>query len=141
LEPELEFGFFGLGFFGFGLGFFGFGVRVSGIMPSRDGHPLAAQQVPAIPAQELGHGGGHGHRVPGTRRGDLAAGAVLQLGVVGAAMAINISWALITGLLLAYALDGGCPETWKGFSAGAETRGVGRGHGPPNVGVTTHKTL
>jgi len=40
-----------------------------------------------------------------------------QLGVVGAAMAINISWALITGLLLAYALGGGCPETWKGFSA------------------------
>ncbi|KAG2635558.1 hypothetical protein PVAP13_2NG364800 [Panicum virgatum] len=37
-----------------------------------------------------------------------------QLGVVGAAMAINISWALITGLLLAYALGGGCPETWKG---------------------------
>ncbi|CAN6218006.1 unnamed protein product [Urochloa humidicola] len=40
-----------------------------------------------------------------------------ELGVVGAAMAINISWALITGLQFAYAVGGGCPETWKGFSA------------------------
>jgi len=34
LEPELMFGFFGLGFFGFGLGFLGFGFRVSCILPS-----------------------------------------------------------------------------------------------------------
>ncbi|CAN6210989.1 unnamed protein product [Urochloa humidicola] len=40
-----------------------------------------------------------------------------QLGVVGAAMAINVSWALITGLQLAYAIGGGCPETWRGFSS------------------------
>ncbi|KAF8694723.1 hypothetical protein HU200_037809 [Digitaria exilis] len=40
-----------------------------------------------------------------------------QLGVVGAAIANNSSWFVITGLQLAYALGGGCPETWKGFSA------------------------
>ncbi|KAF8781104.1 hypothetical protein HU200_001081 [Digitaria exilis] len=40
-----------------------------------------------------------------------------QLGVVGAAMAINSSWFVITGMQLAYAIGGGCPETWKGFSA------------------------
>ena len=34
LEPEFEFGFFGLGYFGFGLGFFGFGLRVSGNLPT-----------------------------------------------------------------------------------------------------------
>ncbi|PUZ71086.1 hypothetical protein GQ55_2G286700 [Panicum hallii var. hallii] len=41
----------------------------------------------------------------------------LQLGVVGAAMAISVSWSLITGLQLAYVVGGGCPETWRGFSA------------------------
>ncbi|GJM98548.1 hypothetical protein PR202_ga15572 [Eleusine coracana subsp. coracana] len=40
-----------------------------------------------------------------------------RLGLFGAAMALNLSWALITGLQLAYAIGGGCPETWKGFSA------------------------
>ncbi|KAK3133577.1 hypothetical protein QOZ80_6AG0538240 [Eleusine coracana subsp. coracana] len=40
-----------------------------------------------------------------------------MLGLFGAAMALNLSWALITGLQLAYAIGGGCPETWKGFSA------------------------
>jgi hypothetical protein len=39
-----------------------------------------------------------------------------QLGVLGAAMSLNLSWALITGLQLAYAIGGGCPETWRGFS-------------------------
>ncbi|TVU09892.1 hypothetical protein EJB05_43391, partial [Eragrostis curvula] len=39
------------------------------------------------------------------------------LGLFGAAMALNLSWAIMTGLQLAYAVGGGCPETWKGFSA------------------------
>lgn len=42
-----------------------------------------------------------------------------QLGVLGAAMSLNLSWALITGLQLAYAIGGGCPETWSGFSSSA----------------------
>nr|CAB3453649.1 unnamed protein product [Digitaria exilis] len=41
----------------------------------------------------------------------------LQLGVMGAVISSNISWALMTGMQLAYAIGGGCPETWKGFSA------------------------
>ncbi|KAL6656170.1 hypothetical protein ACP70R_006996 [Stipagrostis hirtigluma subsp. patula] len=41
------------------------------------------------------------------------------LGVVGAALALNLSWALITAMQLAYAVGGGCPETWRGFSASA----------------------
>jgi MATE family multidrug resistance protein len=40
-----------------------------------------------------------------------------ELGVLGAAMAVDISWGLIMGLQLAYAVGGGCPETWRGFSA------------------------
>nr|CAB3457311.1 unnamed protein product [Digitaria exilis] len=43
----------------------------------------------------------------------------LQLGVMGAVISSNISWALMTGMQLAYAIGGGCPETWKGFSASA----------------------
>ncbi|KAL6844657.1 hypothetical protein ACP4OV_025316 [Aristida adscensionis] len=42
-----------------------------------------------------------------------------QLGVLGAATALNLSWALILVLQLVYALGGGCPETWTGFSAAA----------------------
>ncbi|KAF8751032.1 hypothetical protein HU200_012264 [Digitaria exilis] len=41
------------------------------------------------------------------------------LGVLGAAMALNLSWAVYAGLQLAYALGGGCPDTWTGFSAAA----------------------
>ncbi|KAL6656166.1 hypothetical protein ACP70R_006992 [Stipagrostis hirtigluma subsp. patula] len=41
------------------------------------------------------------------------------LGVFGAAMAFNLTWALYAALQLAYALGGGCPETWSGFSASA----------------------
>ncbi|KAL6844658.1 hypothetical protein ACP4OV_025317 [Aristida adscensionis] len=43
----------------------------------------------------------------------------LGLGLLGAAMALNLSWALITAMQLAYAVGGGCPETWRGFSASA----------------------
>ncbi|RCV12065.1 hypothetical protein SETIT_2G238600v2 [Setaria italica] len=46
-------------------------------------------------------------------------GRYFQLGVVGAALAIDFSWALVAGLQLAYAFCGGCPETWRGFSASA----------------------
>ncbi|CAN6204736.1 unnamed protein product [Urochloa humidicola] len=42
-----------------------------------------------------------------------------RLGVFGAAMALTLSWALATVGLLSYAFGGGCPETWKGFSASA----------------------
>ncbi|KAG0544076.1 hypothetical protein BDA96_02G243800 [Sorghum bicolor] len=42
-----------------------------------------------------------------------------QLGVLGAAMSLNLSWVLITGLQLAYAVGGGCPETWRGFASSA----------------------
>ncbi|KAG0544074.1 hypothetical protein BDA96_02G243600 [Sorghum bicolor] len=42
-----------------------------------------------------------------------------RLGVFGAAMALTLSWALATVGLLSYALGGGCPETWRGFSASA----------------------
>lgn len=38
------------------------------------------------------------------------------LGLFGAAMALNLSWALMTGMQLAYAVGGGCPDTWKGLS-------------------------
>ncbi|VAI18542.1 unnamed protein product [Triticum turgidum subsp. durum] len=41
----------------------------------------------------------------------------LGLGVVGAAIALNFSWALVVALQLAYAVGGGCPETWGGFSS------------------------
>ncbi|XP_062199982.1 protein DETOXIFICATION 27-like [Phragmites australis] len=41
------------------------------------------------------------------------------LGVLGAALAFNLSWVLYAVLQLAYALGGGCPETWSGFSASA----------------------
>ncbi|KAL6656169.1 hypothetical protein ACP70R_006995 [Stipagrostis hirtigluma subsp. patula] len=40
-----------------------------------------------------------------------------QLGVLGAAVAVNLSWALILVLQLVYTFGGGCPETWAGFSA------------------------
>ncbi|GJM98550.1 hypothetical protein PR202_ga15574 [Eleusine coracana subsp. coracana] len=42
-----------------------------------------------------------------------------ELGVLGAAIAFNLSWTLFMVLQLAYALGGGCPETWTGFSASA----------------------
>ena len=41
-------------------------------------HPAAAQQVLAVPAQELGHRAVLGAGFPGARRGDLAAGAALS---------------------------------------------------------------
>ncbi|KAM3275893.1 hypothetical protein ACQJBY_044339 [Aegilops geniculata] len=41
----------------------------------------------------------------------------LRLGVIGAAIALNFSWALVVALQLAYAGGGGCPETWGGFSS------------------------
>lgn len=43
----------------------------------------------------------------------------IGLGIIGVAMAFNLSWAVFTALLLVYALCGGCPETWTGFSASA----------------------
>ncbi|KAK3133575.1 hypothetical protein QOZ80_6AG0538220 [Eleusine coracana subsp. coracana] len=42
-----------------------------------------------------------------------------ELGVLGAAIGLNLSWTLFMVLQLAYALGGGCPETWIGFSASA----------------------
>ncbi|KAL3838628.1 hypothetical protein ACJIZ3_023219 [Penstemon smallii] len=45
----------------------------------------------------------------------------LKLGVVGAAVALNISWwVFILGMFL-FTVCGGCPETWKGFSMEAFT--------------------
>ncbi|CAN6224800.1 unnamed protein product [Urochloa humidicola] len=43
----------------------------------------------------------------------------LGLGVLGATMAYNLSWAVYAALQFAYAVGGGCPETWTGFSASA----------------------
>ncbi|XP_025801884.1 protein DETOXIFICATION 27-like isoform X3 [Panicum hallii] len=42
-----------------------------------------------------------------------------RLGVFGAATALAVSWGLATAGLLSYAFGGGCPETWRGFSASA----------------------
>ncbi|KAF8694721.1 hypothetical protein HU200_037807 [Digitaria exilis] len=42
-----------------------------------------------------------------------------RLEVFGAAMALTVSWGLATVGLLSYAFGGGCPETWRGFSASA----------------------
>ncbi|TVU09890.1 hypothetical protein EJB05_43389, partial [Eragrostis curvula] len=39
-----------------------------------------------------------------------------RLGVFGTAMALNLSWALPMVVVLWYAIGGGCPETWRGFS-------------------------
>uniref|UniRef100_A0A453L0U4 Protein DETOXIFICATION n=1 Tax=Aegilops tauschii subsp. strangulata TaxID=200361 RepID=A0A453L0U4_AEGTS len=39
------------------------------------------------------------------------------LGLIGAATALNFSWALVVALQFAYAVGGGCPETWGGFSS------------------------
>ncbi|KAG2635556.1 protein DETOXIFICATION 27-like [Panicum virgatum] len=43
----------------------------------------------------------------------------LGLGIFGVAMAFNLSWVAFAALLLTYALGGGCPETWTGFSTSA----------------------
>ncbi|KAK8459975.1 hypothetical protein SEVIR_2G249300v4 [Setaria viridis] len=43
----------------------------------------------------------------------------LGLGIFGVAMAFNLSWVVFAALLVAYALGGGCPETWSGFSTSA----------------------
>ncbi|KAL6893653.1 hypothetical protein ACP4OV_007751 [Aristida adscensionis] len=43
----------------------------------------------------------------------------LGLGVPGAAVAFDLSWVLFAALQVAYALAGGCPETWTGFSPAA----------------------
>ncbi|CAI9116208.1 OLC1v1017300C1 [Oldenlandia corymbosa var. corymbosa] len=40
----------------------------------------------------------------------------LQLGVVGITITLDISWWILVLLLFGYAVLGGCPETWKGFS-------------------------
>lgn len=40
----------------------------------------------------------------------------LQLGVVGVAIALDISWWVLALSLFGYAVFGGCPGTWKGFS-------------------------
>ncbi|KAH0758903.1 hypothetical protein KY290_022396 [Solanum tuberosum] len=40
----------------------------------------------------------------------------LNLGIVGAAVALDISWWLLVIGLFIYAACGGCPETWSGFS-------------------------
>ncbi|KAH0758904.1 hypothetical protein KY290_022397 [Solanum tuberosum] len=40
----------------------------------------------------------------------------LNLGIVGAAVALDISWWLLTIGMFMYAACGGCPETWSGFS-------------------------
>uniref|UniRef100_A0A5B6YX14 Protein DETOXIFICATION n=1 Tax=Davidia involucrata TaxID=16924 RepID=A0A5B6YX14_DAVIN len=39
-----------------------------------------------------------------------------QFGVVGAAVALDISWWVLVFGLLGYTLFGGCPQTWNGFS-------------------------
>ncbi|XP_066392527.1 protein DETOXIFICATION 27-like [Miscanthus floridulus] len=41
------------------------------------------------------------------------------VGIFGVAMAFNHSWVVLAALLLLYALGGGCPETWSGFSVSA----------------------
>nr|CAB3457309.1 unnamed protein product [Digitaria exilis] len=41
------------------------------------------------------------------------------LGIFGVVVSFNLSWATFAALLVAYALGGGCPETWSGFSASA----------------------
>ncbi|CAL5087859.1 unnamed protein product [Urochloa decumbens] len=43
----------------------------------------------------------------------------LGLAVLGATMAYNLSWVVYAALQVAYAVGGGCPETWTGFSASA----------------------
>lgn len=43
----------------------------------------------------------------------------LNLGLVGAAVALDISWWLLVVGMFMYAASGGCPETWTGFSAQA----------------------
>lgn len=40
----------------------------------------------------------------------------LQLGVVGAAIALDISWWVLVLGMLGYTVWGGCPQTWTGFS-------------------------
>ncbi|WVZ65266.1 hypothetical protein U9M48_014661 [Paspalum notatum var. saurae] len=42
-----------------------------------------------------------------------------RFGVFGAAMSLTLSWGLATVGLLSYTMGGGCPETWRGFSASA----------------------
>ncbi|XP_031123773.1 protein DETOXIFICATION 27-like [Ipomoea triloba] len=41
---------------------------------------------------------------------------VLELGIVGAAVALDISWWLLFLGMFGYTVCGGCPETWSGFS-------------------------
>ncbi|KAI9125401.1 hypothetical protein K1719_004017 [Acacia pycnantha] len=43
----------------------------------------------------------------------------LELGVIGVAATINISWWVLTLGLLAYTVFGGCPLSWTGFSMAA----------------------
>lgn len=82
-------------------------------------HHPAAQQVLAVPAQELGHRAVLDGGVPGARRGDLAAGAALSAWGLGRRDVTQPVLGVITGLQLAYAIGGGCPETWRGFSSSA----------------------
>ncbi|CAN0877299.1 Protein DETOXIFICATION 27 [Linum grandiflorum] len=44
---------------------------------------------------------------------------VLEFGVVGAAIALNVSWWVLVFGLLGYTMLGGCPLTWTGFSVQA----------------------
>ncbi|KAM7516874.1 hypothetical protein LguiA_006457 [Lonicera macranthoides] len=39
-----------------------------------------------------------------------------ELGVVGAAIALDISWWILVLGMLGYVVGGGCPQTWNGFS-------------------------
>lgn len=43
----------------------------------------------------------------------------LNFGIVGAAVALDISWWLVFVALFCYTACGGCPETWSGFSTQA----------------------
>ncbi|XP_059279688.1 protein DETOXIFICATION 27-like [Lycium ferocissimum] len=40
----------------------------------------------------------------------------LDFGIVGAAVALDVSWWLVFIILFCYTACGGCPETWSGFS-------------------------
>nr|QBM79443.1 MATE13 [Rehmannia glutinosa] len=42
-----------------------------------------------------------------------------RMGVVGTAVALNLSWWVIVFGMFCYAVCGGCPRTWKGFSGEA----------------------
>jgi hypothetical protein len=41
---------------------------------------------------------------------------MLQLGMVGIVVTLNFSWWVLVFGLMSYAVCGGCPLTWTGFS-------------------------